>query len=136
MKTPVKYGLYLSAVVLALKLIMSATNTEILYPKSELCVMFLLLVGALVLSIKVTQEKDYKGAGLPTELLKAGLLTSTIFSLVFAIFSMIVKFMQNDLPPSIGQLIFGVVFLFIFILILGGLVSVFISYGMSKRRQQ
>ncbi|HEV7231172.1 MAG TPA: hypothetical protein VGO45_07585 [Bacteroidia bacterium] len=136
MKTPVKYGIYLSVVVIAFKLAMSLSGIEPQFQSPELLLMFLMIVGGLILSVNATQKKDYKNAGLPMELLRAGLVTSAVFSVIFATFStgVVVTTNQKGAPISIGQLLFGFIILFIFILILGGMVSVVISYLISKRK--
>jgi hypothetical protein len=134
MKISVRYGIYIAIAVTILKLVLATSGLELKYAIPELVGSLILLVLGLYLSLRATQEVEYKGAALSMELLKAGLRTSAVFSLSFSIVLITQKIIQKDFPPSITQMIMGVIFLFIFVLIVGGLFSVFISYLVSKRK--
>ena len=136
MKTSVRYGIFISAAVAILKITMVATKLEAQRPfaLAELVGILILLVGGLYLTLRTTQDKEYKGSANPTELLKEGLITSAVFALGFSIVLIIQKFIENDLPPSFSTLLFGILFMFIFTLISGGFFSVILGYALSKRK--
>jgi hypothetical protein len=121
MKISIRYGLLISAAGAALKIIMviSKLEAQLSFQRAELGLLAILLVSGLFLSIRRSQEIDYKGGANPTQLLKEGLSTSAVFALCFSIVLIIQKFIENDLPPSFSTLVIGIVFLFILLLISG-----------------
>jgi hypothetical protein len=134
MKISVKYGLALSAIVISLKIILGFTNQELRFAVPELIGIALIFLGGLIICIYKTQETEYQGAANPMELLKAGFIASALFSMSFSLASLLVKITSHDLLPTVGQLVFGLLFFFVFILIVGGMLSVFIAYFMSKKK--
>ncbi|HXC05818.1 MAG TPA: hypothetical protein VNZ86_13745 [Bacteroidia bacterium] len=135
MKIAVKYGLFITLTEVTLKLVLILTGKDAIFASEGLFALVFIYAGGLWLSIRATQLKEYNGVANPIQLLKAGLTSSAIFALAFALFSVGIKIAQNDLPPGgAPQMIIGVLFFFFLILITGGLFSVFISYILSKRK--
>ncbi|MFI5148706.1 MAG: hypothetical protein ACHQRM_03170 [Bacteroidia bacterium] len=136
MKVAVKYGIIISIVQITLKLILVLTRKDAQFVYEGLSALLFIFAGGLWLSISATQTKEYKGAANPVQLLKAGLTTSGVFGILFSLFAVGLKVAQNDLPPgsTAGMMIMGVLFLVFLLLMTGGLLSVFISYIVSRRK--
>jgi hypothetical protein len=134
MKISVKYGLFLAILVFAIKMGVGLSNLELHFAIPELAGIFILFLAVLILCIRKTQEAEYNGGAMPMELLRAGLITSAIFAVSFSFSILLVKLITHDLPGSTPQLIFGFFFFSVFVLVVGGMLSVFIAYIVSRKK--